>query len=241
MGRTYEAISKAEETLHQNNSYNVTISFDNIPDLKKTEYIGNLRHKIEIMQQNDRFKVFHFVSSREGEGVSTIVANLAMFMAKENPSKNILLIDANAQRPVLHKIFKNFHTKGISDIVSSEALCAECIHRLDAYGIDLVPYGSSTSAVPQQTVQEKFGELISSVRPQYDYILIDSLPLLNSSDSLSLAIASDATFLIVRANDTHWEVAQKAKNSLVTNKCRIAGVVLNRVLHVIPPWLYNRL
>jgi len=241
MAKTYEAISKSKSLLHED-SLGISSLFDKqLPNLRNTKQMGDLKQKIELLGQTKNYRVFHFASSRKKEGVSTIVINLARFMVEERSSKNILLIDANLQQPVLHMAFDILPSPGLSDALMGKVAYSESIYKADADRINVMPCGTAFSNETGQIEQKKFADLVSSIKNKYDYIFIDSSPLLISSDSLSLAIASDTTFLVIQANETQWEVAEKAKLCLQDSACTIDGVILSRVLHYIPQWIYKRL
>ena len=241
MAKTYEAISKPERLLHEG-SLGVSHPFDkHLPNLRNTKQMGDLKQKIEFLGQTKNYRVFHFASSRKREGVSTIVINLAKFMIEKRSSKDILLIDANLQQPVLHTAFDIPSSPGLRDALMGKVAYSESIYKTYSDRINVMPCGTPLSDETGRIEQKKFADLISSITNKYDYIFIDSSPLLVSSDSLSLAIASDTTFLVIQANETQWEVAEKAKRYLQDSSCSIAGVILSRVLHYIPQWIYKRL
>jgi len=241
MAKTYEAISKSERLLHEG-SLGVSPPFDkHSPNLRNTKQMGDLKQKIELLGQTKNYRVFHFASSRKREGISTVVINLARSMIEEISSKDILLIDANLQQPVLHTAFDVPSSPGLSDALMGKVAYSESIYKAESGRINIMPCGTSLSNKTGRIEQKKFSDLISSIKNKYNYIFIDSSPLLASSDSLSLAIASDTTFLVVQANETKWEVAEKAKLYLQDSSCSIAGVILSRVLHYIPQWIYKRL
>lgn len=240
MGRTYEAISKSQEFLHKPSLRTSFISNGHLADLRNTKEMGDLKTKMKLLRDGKGLVVFHFVSSREREGVSTAVANVARLLAEEESSKGILLIDGNFKRPALHMAFNVPSSPGMSDVLMGKASYSESIHKTESGRINVMPCGVA-SDVPGKTEKKTLSDLISAIKGEYDYILIDSSPLLTSSDSLSLALGSDTTFLVIQANRTQWEVAGKAKLELENSGCHVGGVILNRVVHVIPQWIYKRL
>ena len=241
MAKTYEAISKSERLLHKGSLGVSPPSDKHLPNLTNTKQMGDLKKKIELLEQTKNYRVFHFASSRKREGVSTVVINLARFMIEERSSKDILLIDANLQQPVLHTAFDVPSSPGLSDALIGKVAYSRSIYKADSDRINVMPCGTPLSNETGRIEQKKFADLISSIKNKYDYIFIDSSPLLVSSDSLSLAIASDTTFLVIHANETQWEVAEKAKLYLQDSACSIDGVILSRVLHYIPQCIYKRL
>jgi Mrp family chromosome partitioning ATPase len=202
--------------------------------------MSNLAQKLAQFMRTDGFRLFHFTASREREGVSSVVAGLARFMAGEESSASVLVIDANFSAPAQHAIFGTPASPGLRDALLGRS-ASDCTHPTWSNGIRVMPNGTGEIDVTGSAGQGRLASLLSSLRADYDCVIIDSPPLLSSGDSSSLAACSDVTFLVVEANRTLWEVAQKSKITLEKNGCRIGGVVLNRVVHFIPKWLYGRI
>lgn len=230
MARTYEAMLKGEGPPK---------SGGRLLDLKNRQQIGELEKKIIFFNNKNGYKVFNFVCTRGAEGVSTILVNLTNYMAKKNTGKKILLIDTNFQNPTLHTIFNLSHQRGLTDLLKGGRNLSETVQSIDSDKIFLLSCGKEFNSLSGSIEQERFAELLTEIRDQYDYIFIDSAPVLTSADSLSTAIASDVTFMVIKSLSLQKEVAEKAKNMLIANECFIGGVILNNVVQVIPAWFYN--
>jgi len=241
MARTYEAFIKSEKSstltaLPQNFKSHWPCA-----DLLGTKEITSLAQKLAVEAKKRDAKVFNFVSSRNGEGTSTVVINLAKLMRDSNSFGEVLLIDANLQHPVLHSAFNLNATPGLREVLTKEAVPSNAIIRLASSNISVMPSGAHLATDLLATTEDKFSEFISSARNGYQYIMIDSPPLLTSSESISVAANSDVSFLVLQAHMTQWEVAEKAKNYLKEFNCTIGGVILNRVQQPIPDVIYNLL
>jgi capsular exopolysaccharide synthesis family protein len=257
MAKTYEALIKSKETTKDKavqSSYlavvrsegpmvKETIQASNwfLSDTKTRKEISNLAQKITLEARNNDFKIFHFASSHKGEGTSSAVVKLAKFMMDQKSFRDVLLIDANLQHPILHLLFNVPPAPGLGDVLIKEVEYRKAIYRLGPSNIYLMPCGTPLVSNSSAFLQKKFSNFIAMVRNQYQYILIDSPPLLEAADAVALAVSSDTTFLVVEAHTTQWEVAEKTKNYLQTYDCDISGVILNRVMNTIPGWLYKRL
>jgi Mrp family chromosome partitioning ATPase len=82
---------------------------------------------------------------------------------------------------------------------------------------------------------------IEQIEEQYDWILFDSPPINSCNDSSALASKMDGVVMVVQAENTRWEVAQRAKEQIENDKVKILGVVLNRRKLYIPEWAYKLL
>jgi capsular exopolysaccharide synthesis family protein len=205
------------------------------------QQISELAAVIDAFSQKDGSKTFCLTSSRSGEGVSSVSANVARFMAVTHPIKKILLLDCNLQNPVQHAVFDIPESPGLCDILVRNSTHSECVHKVSPNGLHIMPYGRAGLNMVFLLENGQLSALIDEAKKSYDLIFIDCPAVLESAYSLMIANVSDIVFFIVQANRTQWEVARRAKTSLQEHGCNIGGVVLNRVLKVIPSWIYNSL
>jgi len=208
-------------------------------DLQDLKGLGILEKRMDYFKQKRQAKVFQFVASRRGEGVSTILTNLSEFIIKKIRDKNILLIDANFSNPVLHTFFGIPLEPGLFDLLSGEATENEVIKNAQDGRLSVVTSGNPREKAVGGLLEENLSKILDKAKEHFGYILIDSPPLLESPDALYLATASDITFLVIQAMRTRKEVAEKSKALLMDNECEIGGVLMNRVIQVIPEWLYR--
>ena len=239
MAKTYEAMAKSAKSSNDDLMPSSTISDWRFVDLKNSRQKGDLEKRITFYMQKNGATIFNFASSRSKEGVSTIVGNLSKYMATKKRDKKILVIDANLQTPVQHIVFNKKKGPGLCNVLDGNTSVSDAVQNGQADNIHLLPSGTPRSDSSGDIEQERFHEMISELKKRYDYILIDSAPLLISEDSLSTALSADVTFLIIQSLKVQKEVAEKAKLLLQDNECPIGGVILNRIRQVIPGWMYK--
>jgi Mrp family chromosome partitioning ATPase len=224
-----------------------------IKDLTRTEQLLNLEQQVSLFRQRNISRVFLFTSSRGEEGVSTVIINLVRLMVEKGDAQNVLVIDANGRRPVLHRFFQVPASPGLSEASLGMADPAQSIYpsplKVDSGRkrgghptgrIHVMPYGSLEDGNGVMASQA-LPEVLSKVEGQYDCVFIDAPPVLSSADALALARSANVTFLVIEAYKTSWEAAKKTKTALESQGCFIGGVVLNRTQQVIPDWIYRRL
>ena len=242
MAKTYEAMIKSKgEDAERSLSATVSSLDTPSPDLLSDKQMVDLNYMIDQKAGRNNLKVINFVSSKSKEGTSTILVNFMRFMLERNASKNILLVDANLQHPVLHSEFNVPSTPGLKDVLTDKAKLSDVTYKIESSNIYLIPNGNALSFETSNIESKLYESIFSKLSDRYQYIFIDSPPLLESSASLALATSADITFLVIQAHRTQWEVAQKAKNYLDHYNCPIGGVILNRVSQPIPNWIYKRL
>lgn len=210
-------------------------------NLRDTEQIAALEQRMFLLRQKNKGKIVLFTSSREKEGVSTIIINLSLHIAEKYQGRDILLIDANMNHPMLHKALNIPLSPGLSNAISENRSFTESIHVApSSSSIHIVPSGAM--GVDKKMINsESFSSFLANIESRYDWILIDAPPILESSDALSIINIADMIFLVVQAYKTTLEVVNKTKTYLEKQDCIVDGVILNRVRKVIPDWLYKRL
>jgi len=208
-------------------------------DLKNRKQIGDLEKKILFYKQKNDFKVFNFTSSRSGEGVSTVLANLLNYFKLQKSDKDILVIDANFQSPSLHNVFNIANVQGLIDILKKGTSLAEVSTPIDSTKISILTSGKGYAGQSDDIDKDNLDNTLAEAKEKFDYIFIDSPPILASSNAVSTAVVSDITFWVIQALKVQIEVALRAKATLEDNECVIGGAILNRTLQVIPSWVYK--
>ena len=150
-------------------------------------------------------------------------------------------MDCNLRNPVQHDVFDIPESPGLCDVLVRNSKYYDCVHKVSPNGLHVMPYGRAGLNMVFLLENGQLSAFIDEARKSYDFILIDCPAVLESAYSLMIANVSDIVFLVIQANRTQWEVAQRAKNSLQEHGCHIGGVILNRVLKVIPNWIYHSL
>lgn len=240
MAKTYEALRKTNRPDSKIAYFSHPTSEWTCPDLSRTTELLKLWSFIDRSVRKDNSKVFNLVSSRSGEGTSTIVCNLARIFMNNKAVEDVLVIDANRGHPVLDLEFSTTPEPGLYDVLGDETSYSDAIFKVGESNVSIMPCGTRSALNPSEIGEESFSNLISRLHDQYRYILIDSPPILSSPDSIAFATGSDVTSLIIAANVTKWEVAEKAKRILEASHCVLGGIVLNSVRHVIPKWIYRK-
>lgn len=241
MAKTYEAIVKAKGASGQSILPILSVDESPSPDLLTEKQMINLNYIFDLKARQDNLRVINFASTSSGEGTSTVIVNFIRFMLETKASGPVLLIDANILHPNLHLEFNVPAAPGLKDFLRGKAVLSDVIYKIGSSSIYLIPNGNSMTFDRANVEPQKYSALFSQLGNRFQFIFIDSPPLLESSTALAIAAIADSTFLVIQAQRTRLEVVEKAKNYLNSNKCAIGGVILNRVLQPIPDWVYRRL
>jgi len=203
------------------------------------EVFRYLKTKIAASEEDNKLKTFLITGPHEKCGVSTIAFNLALTLSFDMIDKRILLIDTNLSTPSLHNAFGHPVNPGLMDYLFGIRPLDEIILPSDYPNLHLIPSGSIDFLTVVPFDLTAFSHFLNDVREQYDFILLDSAPLLKSSKTQSLSSKTDGVIIVVEANRTRWQVMADLKNQLESNGANLVGSFLNKRRFPIPKWLYR--
>ncbi|GAB2888924.1 exopolysaccharide regulatory tyrosine autokinase VpsO [Uliginosibacterium flavum] len=174
-------------------------------------------------------RILLVTSSVQGEGKTTVSANLALAHAQ---TKRTLLIDADMRRPQIgRRLGLPLEAKGLSNLVSGTVALKDCIHCIKGSMLDVMPVGDLPPNPLELLLSSRFSDTLSGLAKQYEVIVIDSPPVELVSDALVLAPMATRTIYVVRAMQTPHPLARKGLVRLQRSGAKILGVVLNHLDH----------
>lgn len=178
----------------------------------------------------DAHRIFVVTSPAPREGKSTIASNLAIALAETG--NRVLLIDADLRMPRLHTIFGMSKTPGFADLVTNSGpvgdIPAEHLGRPTLIpGLYLLAAGAPVLNATSIFYSGRVREILRRLRSEFDYVLIDTPPVLLFADSRVVARLSDGVILVVRSGDTGKNDATAACQRLFDDGIHIAGAILN--------------
>jgi len=185
-------------------------------------------------------QVLAITGSHHNEGASSVAANLARALARPGDGQ-VLLVDANFQHPSIHQIFESRLSPGLSDILTNGQNIDGVVVPSPVQNLHILSAGTINGNLSEIFDSEKFTSLLDSIKKDYRYVVID-LPAVNEASwALRLARLCDGVGLVVEAERSRWEVAQRTKELLEQSKAKIIGVIINKRRFYIPRWLYQTL
>jgi protein-tyrosine kinase len=202
------------------------------------EQFRSLRSRIYQARYEMPLKTILISSGMPSEGKSFVAANLAMNLAR-NSMNNILLIDGDLRRPTLHTLLGAPNIPGLSEYLAGSAEIDSIMQRdvisktpgtapaAGAPNLTLIPAGKCGDNSSELVANRRIEELTATLAPHFDWILIDSPPVLAVTDAVDLARAADAVLLVVRGGSTPFDVAQRTQ--VTFKNSRILGFVLNDI------------
>ncbi|MFH1563003.1 MAG: CpsD/CapB family tyrosine-protein kinase [Nitrospirota bacterium] len=200
----------------------------------------NLLGKIYLLIKEHSLKTILITSATQGEGKSVVSSNLALGFAMVNEMKTVF-IDTDLYHPRIHNIFNLIKSPGLSEILLDECPLDSALRKLDIKNLNIIPNGKSSTSTSMLLGSDKMGELITHLKGLFDIILIDSAPVMSSSDPLVLCPYVDGVILVIESEKTQREVIQRAKLSIESTQTKILGVVLNKKEYILPHYIYEKL
>jgi len=201
------------------------------------ESYRNVRSSIFFMPyEGPRPKTLLVTSAVPNEGKSTVSANLAITMALSGAKT--LLIDGDLRRGALREMF-DIHSKiGFSEILKQEVNWREVVVPTSLPSLFVLPRGNTLSQPSEHLLRESTDAFLKDIYNHYDYIIIDSSPVLAADDATSLAPKIDATLFVVRLSYTSARLTKKALELLYHRQVNVPGIILNYVDTSLPEYYY---
>jgi len=168
-------------------------------------------------------------SPGSGEGKTTVVANMGLILALMG--RHVLLVDADLRRPRLHQLFTLDAKRGLSTLlqqggVSPQPL-ATCVQQTVVPGLSLLASGPSSVASCNLLYSREFPELLQELKKEYEFVLIDTPPVLQVADARVIGRFADGIILVVRAGQTARSAAAAAHERLDAVRANVVGLILN--------------
>jgi protein-tyrosine kinase len=190
------------------------------------EEFRRLRSNLYHIRNKEEVRTILVTSAMPAEGKSFVTANLAQAFARQH-ERSALMIDADLRLPSLHQAFGTPASPGLTEYLRGEANVASILQRGPVDNLYLIPAGGTVSNPLELIGNGKLQQLLQELAPLFDWVVLDSAPILPVSDTGLVAELCDGVLLVVRAKSTAFDLVQKAKKEL--GERRLLGVVLNTV------------
>jgi capsular exopolysaccharide synthesis family protein len=166
-------------------------------------------------------------SANPGEGKTTTVANLAASLAL-NGAK-VLAVDADLRRPTMHQHFGVPKTPGLSDLIVGKCEASQAIQQTRFKGLQILPCGYVPPNPAELLGSAAMRQVVEALRTHYEWVLIDTPPILAMADTPVLCPLVDGVMLVIGAEVSGRPTIQRAVDQIQGVGGKIIGVVLNRV------------
>jgi len=202
---------------------NVVIESPNSPE---AEAYRKLELNIAMMSIDKKTQVIQCTSPTPEDGKTTTAINLAAVYAEKK--KKVIILDFDLRRPKIHRAFHSVNDRGFYDYITDDVDYHELIIHDESH-IDLLLTGRHFSFPHIVLESHKTLDLVEKLRQEYEYIIVDSPPVLSVNDSTIISNFVDGIVYVIAYNKTKKEDAKIALSQLQKNNARILGTVFANV------------
>jgi polysaccharide biosynthesis transport protein len=192
-----------------------------------TEAYRTVRTAILLSRAGESPKTILFTSGIHGEGKTVSVLNTAFVFAQMGV--RVLVIDADLRRPSCHRLLRMDRGFGLTEVLTGQRGLKEVIRPTALDHLSFLSAGSPPPNPAELVGSKTMQETIASLQAHYDYILIDSPPVMQVSDAVLLSTMVEGVVLVVSSQQTPRGVVREAHARLRYARAKLLGVVLNRV------------
>lgn len=187
------------------------------------ESFRRLRTNLQFLNVDNPPRVFVLTSSVATEGKSETAINLSLALAESG--NRVLLIEADLRRPLVVSYMSMPDKVGLTNILSGQAEFADVVQETRYDGVDLLACGPLPPNPSELLASDMARHLIDELRSKYDYVIIDSPPLLPVTDGALLARITDGALLVVRSHRTTADQVAQAVDNLAKADATLLGIV----------------
>lgn len=186
-------------------------------------------------------RVILLTAANRNSGITSSSLSMASELARTSRGR-VLLVDTSLSDNSLTRRLDLGERPGFLDLALADTppLLAQCIESSDELGFDFLPLGRRQQYAERLT-PELLQELLQALAADYRFVIIDGDPVYSSGDILTLSTQVDGVVLVVRSEETRWEVAQAAEQRLIQAEAKLIGSVFNARKYYMPKWVYDRL
>lgn len=187
------------------------------------EAFRKLRTNLQFLAVDNPPRVIAVTSSTPSEGKSTTAINIALALAEgEN---NVLLVDGDMRRPTVHKYLGLVQPVGFSTVLSGQASLDDALQKTSFPGLTVLTSGTIPPNPSELLGSQAAKKLIGEMRAQFDYVVVDSTPLLAVTDAAILATCADGVLIMARFGQTKREQLSHAVSNLTDVGASVLGAV----------------
>lgn len=261
MGKITEALKKAaEERIHRLDKVskikerdklivkkmgdsvidaNIVTHFD--PKALISEQYKILRTNILSLNKAKPPRTIVVTSSINSEGKTVTSLNLAVSFAQEIHKPRVLLVDADMRKGKVSKYLGVSPEVGLSEILEGRAKVNEAVFHIDQENLSFISSGAVPDYPSELLASEQMNQFLSDMKKDFDFIIIDTPPIIAVTDSGIVGAKTDGVVMVVQAGRTQRGMVKRAKELLYQSHAKILGHVLTNIEYHLPQYIYRYL
>lgn len=191
------------------------------------EAFRGIRTNVLFSSAEEGGRSFVVTSTGPGEGKTLVATNLAVALAQAG--QRVLLLDADMRKPRVHEVFDLPNVPGLSNVLVGNANASEAVRPGPVANLWLLLSGVTPPNPAELLASERFKAFLSTLEQHFDWVVIDSPPVMAVTDAAVIAHVARGVLYVVRAEATNKRTALTALEQLDSAKAKFLGGVLNRV------------
>ncbi len=195
-------------------------------DHELVESIDGIRTMLLRNAAVESTQVVMVSSAVSGEGKTTLASNLAISLARAG--RKTLLLDCDLRRPALHQLFEQTLQPGFSEVLLGEVELPDAVRPTTTdENLFLLPAGQWDREVLQELARDGIAAVFERLKQEFDFVIVDSHPVLPATDSLLIGQHADAVIVSVLRELSQAPRVYAAQQRLATLGIRVIGAVVN--------------
>jgi polysaccharide biosynthesis transport protein len=192
-----------------------------------SEAFRALRTNVLFSSAEEGSRSIVVTSTGPGEGKSLVASNLAISLSQAG--QRVVLIDADMRKPRAHDIFELAQEPGLSNLLVGNARASDTVRKSSVPGLWVLAAGRTPPNPAELVGSQRFRDFLDSLKDHFDWVIIDSPPVMAVTDAALLAHDVSGVLFVVGAEMTTRQAAKRAVDQLEQVQARFVGAVLNRV------------
>lgn len=211
----------------KNTKIDRTIISLHLPRSRPAEAYRSVRTAVCFSAIGSEHRVIQVTSPAAGDGKSTLTMNFAVSLAQSG--KRTVIIESDFRRPKVHKLTGVSNKVGVVDVLRGDAEVADAIQQTELDGFYVMSCGSRPRNPSELITRPEYEELLEVLREKFDYVIIDTPPVLVVTDPCSVAPRVDGVILCVRLSKHTRDFGRRALEQLRDVGANMTGIVINGV------------
>ena len=221
-------IAQSKRYLVENSLIEPIVCTYHRPKSQVSEAFRAVRTALYFNTQGRNHSVVQITSPTPGDGKSTLASNLAVSIAQSG--KRVLLVDADMRRPRQHGTFGISSNEGFATVLSGQSQWRDVMYECEEIdGLTVMPCGAKPNNPAELSSSPQVKVLIEEMREEFDFVIIDTPPLLAVTDPCPIAARVDGVILCLRIKKNVRVSAERATEMLVNLGAKCLGLVVNGV------------
>ncbi|QDV43209.1 Tyrosine-protein kinase YwqD [Stieleria neptunia] len=192
------------------------------------ESVDALRANLALSKDTRHARSFAVVSSMSGEGKSTAVSQLAISLAKSS-GKTVLIIDCDMRCPDQHDVFGLALEPGLNEVLRKVVPMKEAINRELGDLVHVLPAGHLKASPHRLVSPDSMKELMDEALDSYQYVILDTAPVLSAGETLAIASVVDSTLVCVMRDLTRMDSVVRTTHRLEASGANVVGTIFSGV------------